>query len=124
MIYGIAETDSNVIKIGYTHTRGEAVVVRDAMVRLSTLQCGNHRTLVLIAASSGTRDDEQSLHARFASYRISGEWFTNAGPVRDWAHANSIELNVRSTRRRWACLACTKAMAACRCGSASLPSRF
>jgi hypothetical protein len=54
------------IKIGIT---------RDPMQRLRTLQTGNASELKLLAAVAGEAELEQTIHAKFESARIHGEWF-------------------------------------------------
>ena len=125
MIYGIAEAGSDCIKIGYTHTRGETIEPRAAQIRLSELQCGNHRLLEIVAACAGTRDIEQALHIEFARHRVSGEWFRCAGTVLEWSRANAIDIaRTKRSAKRWTCLACTKRMVSCMCGLDALPSRI
>lgn len=57
------------IKIGWTEG--------DPSVRLKALQTGESEELKLLGWLDGTQTTEQSLHARFAEYRIrrDGEWF-------------------------------------------------
>lgn len=75
MIYYIACTATQRIKIGYT--RGEPEV------RLKQLQTGSASDLRLMACHQGTADDERALHERFATHRIRGEWFEVCDPVLD-----------------------------------------
>jgi hypothetical protein len=56
------------IKIEYT--------TRPIANRLSDLQVGNPSKLTVLTHCPGSRKDEQELHARFASFRIGGEWFS------------------------------------------------
>jgi hypothetical protein len=67
MIYYIACTATQRLKIGYT--RGEPEV------RLKQLQTGSAADLRLMACHAGTLDDEKYLHQKFASERLRGEWF-------------------------------------------------
>jgi hypothetical protein len=67
MIYYIACTATQRLKIGYT--RGEPEV------RLKQLQTGSAADLRLMACHHGTLDDERQLHEKFASQRLRGEWF-------------------------------------------------
>jgi hypothetical protein len=64
-IYFISDGDR--VKIGYT--------ARNPHRRLKQLQTGSSRRLYLLAAMPGTMADERALHERFASLRVSGEWF-------------------------------------------------
>lgn len=68
MIYYIACTSTQRMKIGYT--RGEPEV------RLKQLQTGSAADLRLMACHQGSADDERMLHERFAEDRIRGEWFS------------------------------------------------
>ncbi len=68
MIYFIQAETVNHIKIGYVN--GD-----DASDRLAELQVGSPVPLRLIGTMPGTMEDEKNLHRRFASSRLSGEWF-------------------------------------------------
>jgi hypothetical protein len=74
MIYYIACSATERVKIGYT--RGEPEV------RLKQLQTGSAAELRLVACHGGSVEDERSLHEEFAEYRLRGEWFEMAEPVR------------------------------------------
>ena len=52
-------------------------LVKDGNIsrRLSALQGGNHRPLVVIAYTHGTRATELALHRQFAAVRVVNEWF-------------------------------------------------
>lgn len=67
MIYYIACTATERLKIGYT--RGEPEV------RLKQLQTGSAADLRLIACHPGGPEVERQLHDKFASCRARGEWF-------------------------------------------------
>lgn len=67
MIYYIACTATERLKIGYTQGEPE--------VRLKQLQTGSASDLRLIACHHGTLDDERRLHEKFADQRLRGEWF-------------------------------------------------
>lgn len=67
MIYYIACTATNRLKIGYTNGEPE--------VRLKQLQTGSAADLLLMACHDGGLDDERHIHAMFAHQRIRGEWF-------------------------------------------------
>lgn len=65
-VYFIQEGDDGPVKIG------EAF---DPVKRLSELQCGNPRALALRAVVLATDETERSLHLKWSSIRIRGEWF-------------------------------------------------
>lgn len=67
MIYYIACTATQRLKIGYT--RGEPEV------RLKALQTGAPAPLRLMAAHEGDIEHERYLHEKFANQRVCGEWF-------------------------------------------------
>lgn len=70
--------DTGPVKIGYsTEPHG----------RLATLQTSHHGELKIIAAIEGTREDEQALHERFATFRMRGEWFRVAGKFKQYLRA-------------------------------------
>lgn len=66
-IYFIKSDETKEIKIGYTSGEVEK--------RLKSLQTGHPYKLQVLATMPGSRDDEKNLHERFASSRLSGEWF-------------------------------------------------
>lgn len=65
-VYFIQRGEGGPIKIG---------AASNPAARLSTLQTGSPEPLRLLAATPGSLDDEAALHERFASARLSGEWF-------------------------------------------------
>ena len=66
-IYFIRCGTDGPIKIGWTANLKE---------RLANLQSANPAELVLLGSRSGTQEQEKELHARFASQRLRGEWFS------------------------------------------------
>lgn len=75
-IYFVESGEGGPIKIG---------VAIDVTARLKDLQVANPIPLRLLVSIRGDYDDERSLHRRFASERISGEWFRGDGAVRAFA---------------------------------------
>lgn len=69
MIYFIKASQSGAIKIGTSN---------DPRGRFATLQTGSPEPLELIGVMPGQMDEERRLHAKFARYRIHGEWFKGA----------------------------------------------
>lgn len=67
MIYYIACTATERLKIGYT--RGEPEV------RLKQLQTGSAADLRLMACHDGSAETEKWLHNQFNEERLRGEWF-------------------------------------------------
>ncbi len=65
-IYFIQEGLTGPIKIGYSKT---------PFLRKKKLQTGNATQLRFLGIISGTLDEEQWLHKRFARYHLRGEWF-------------------------------------------------
>jgi hypothetical protein len=66
-VYFIQSEETFAIKIGFTGG--------DAEDRLAGLQTGHPGALRLLVDVPGTRADESTLHKKFASQRMSGEWF-------------------------------------------------
>jgi hypothetical protein len=60
------------IKIGRTH---------DVPRRLATLQVGSPYPLKLLIEMDGGERVEKELHARYAAYRVGGEWFERRGAL-------------------------------------------
>jgi hypothetical protein len=76
-VYFVREGTSGPIKIGCS---------KSITKRISYLQVGASEPLVLLAVFVGGREEERSLHARFAACRVRGEWF-DAEPVMAWLAA-------------------------------------
>lgn len=66
-LYFLQSGPGGPIKIGFTS--------RHVSARLAVLQVGNPHPLELLRSVPGNREDERKLHARFASARVTGEWF-------------------------------------------------
>ena len=66
-VYFIRSEKTHAIKIGFTAGQVEK--------RLSSLQTAHPYKLQLLATIPGTLEYEKSLHERFASFRLEGEWF-------------------------------------------------
>lgn len=65
MIYFIKSEDGP-IKIGYTISIEK---------RISSLQTGNSKKLVVLATISGSRNFERKIHNKFHHFKLNGEWF-------------------------------------------------
>lgn len=63
-----ADHDEWPVKIGFTEKLNS--------VRISGLQTGSPRKLVMLASLPGTYQDERFLHRKFAAHRLTGEWFS------------------------------------------------
>lgn len=80
-IYFIRTKDNaNLIKIG---------VAQDVKSRLDTLQTGNHTALELLGSFPVDSQKhglaiERKLHDLFRYYRVRGEWFRSAAPLRSF----------------------------------------
>jgi len=66
-VYFIRSGARGPVKIGYTR--------KDPSARLADLQTGSPVRLRLLGFMPGAPADERSLHRRFASLRLLGEWF-------------------------------------------------
>lgn len=90
MIYVIAEAgdDTGPVKIGVTTGPPSHDTVKE---RLSSIQCGNHRTLEVIAMARGEAELERLLHRRFRAHRLRGEWFRREGEVLAFVTENRCE---------------------------------
>ena len=90
MLYAIQRGVNGPIKIG---------IAGDPSGRLAALQTAHDEQLVLLAAWAGGRDEERSLHQRFADARIRGEWFhptpTVSAYVNDRQHAHAAALDAQ-----------------------------
>jgi len=56
---------------------------------MSNLQVGCPEELILLAVIDGGREVEEELHARFADYRIRGEWFERCDELMDFIEGSS-----------------------------------
>jgi Meiotically up-regulated gene 113 len=63
------------VKIGYT-------IADDVAPRVAALQAGSR--LHVLHTEPGTVRDGRTLHTRFASLRLHGEWFALEGVLADW----------------------------------------
>jgi len=84
-VYFIRSEKNHEIKIGFTAGQVEK--------RLSSLQTAHPYKLQLWATIPGTTEYEKSLHERFASIRLEGEWFK---PHPDLVAFISVILNDQS----------------------------
>lgn len=64
------------VKIGWTKGELEG--------RLKGLRTGAPEPLVVYGTIQGTMAEERELHARFADYRLQGEWFRKRGRFSAW----------------------------------------
>jgi hypothetical protein len=67
VIYFLEAVGVGHIKIGYTFDKADR--------RVKELQTASPVPLRLLACMTGTADDEEALHERFAADRLCGEWF-------------------------------------------------
>lgn len=75
MIYFLKGLSTGLIKIGTT---------RDLATRMRVLQSqGGQRLEVLVRLDGGHRE-ERAIHERFAAWRAIGEWFLDAGDIREY----------------------------------------
>lgn len=79
-VYYIGCPETLRIKIGFT--RG------NPYSRLDTLQTGSPTQLTMIAMHSDDMETERDLHAKFADYRLHGEWFLMSEEI--FAHLGMI----------------------------------
>lgn len=68
-VYFVQSSQGGPVKIGYV-SRADGL-----QNRLDSLQTGCAYPLVVLRVIAGDRTTEQELHARFARWRVSGEWF-------------------------------------------------
>jgi hypothetical protein len=76
IVYVMLDASARRIKVGWT---GGAVEKRRR-----NLEGATGRSLWLLAAVPGTRDDERAAHARLAESRIKGEWFALTADATEW----------------------------------------
>lgn len=67
------------VKIGWTNGKVAHRVLR--------LQTAAPEPLVVYGELGGTIMDERALHARFAEYRLQGEWFRKSRSLKGWIEA-------------------------------------
>ena len=81
MIYFIADTNKDVVKIG---------VSKSPKKRLKQLQTSNSNKLVLLGYIDGEKEQEKYLHNLFSKHKLSGEWFILNDEIIDYI--NSVNL--------------------------------
>lgn len=59
--------------------------------RLRSLRTGMPGEIVVHLVIPGTPVDERALHARFASFRLKGEWFQLAGPISEFIESEKVK---------------------------------
>lgn len=89
-VYFISEAAGGPVKIG----RGV-----DPSARLSELQVGNHRELVLLGAVKEHDGLEGHLHDRFWLSRLRGEWFARTPELIDYIAENADRWENLNPRR-------------------------
>lgn len=90
MIYAIRTMDMTAVKFGIT--KG------NPFARLSDLQTGNHKRLVMAAWCESDADDdalESTIHALCGQYHMSGEWFEYN--VHTMAIVEAMQLEMKSS---------------------------
>ena len=63
---------------------GEAVKIGISVKpyeRIANLSSANHQKMELLATMDGSRKEEKAMHAKFAAYRIKGEWFRYSAEI-------------------------------------------
>jgi len=81
MVYFIADTTNDVVKIGYS---------KDIKKRLKQLQTSNGNVLVLLGYMNGNEAEEKYTHQLFSEYKLQGEWFHLNEIVIDYININNI----------------------------------
>lgn len=83
-VYFIREGVAGPIKIGYTG--------KSAQSRRDTLQTGNPRQLAVLVEVPAIQAVEQEFHERFATFRMSGEWFAPNAELGTLVHMLTVKL--------------------------------
>lgn len=84
MVYFIADTVNDVVKIGYT---------KDVKKRLKQLQTSNSNVLVLLGYMDGNEVEERNTHLLFSKFRLEGEWFrldSDNDVILDYININNL----------------------------------
>jgi len=76
VVYFIATSDGARVKIGYT--------TRQVSDRLQDLQTSSADRLKVVATIHGTQEDEAAFHAKFAQFRLFGEWFSFSDEIKSF----------------------------------------
>jgi hypothetical protein len=84
-IYFVFSPSQKAIKIGFS---------TDVAQRIADLNTALSEPLILLGTLPGVMDDEKQLHRLFASWRLSGEWFTDDGVIRDFVVASLDRMDV------------------------------
>ena len=85
-VYVIGNTSHNICKIGYS---------KYPLKRLSEIQTGCPYYLKIILIVKGSMKTERSLHKKYNKYRLSGEWFSFVGHLKESIESISkTEVNI------------------------------
>jgi hypothetical protein len=87
-IYFIADTKTNMVKIGVSTTPEK---------RLAGLQTSSPNKLVFLAVAEGDEKKEKELHQQFKKYRKSGEWFELSTEIKQLIDALNSEFGQEYT---------------------------
>lgn len=82
-VYAVEEADGELVKIGFA---------KNPTKRLSSLQTGNGRKLVITGLAPGGRRLEKALHRKLGEVcRLVGEWFVRTQAEEAIAYLNALE---------------------------------
>lgn len=91
-VYFIRDALSGLVKIG---TAG------NPWARFGKIQSDCPGELTLLAVIDGGAGEEAALHARFAAYRVRGEWFRQGASLRGYLAQLPVPLRPTYHRSRW-----------------------
>ena len=81
MVYFIADTTNNVVKIGFS---------KSPKKRLQQLQTSNSNVLVLLGFIDGMETEESYCHQLFEKDKKIGEWFNLSDQIVDYINLNNL----------------------------------
>jgi len=91
MVYFV-KSSSGVVKIGYTASAASFLQNRFSHLKRDARALGFSDDLEIIGyLSSGSREDEKTLHASLAAHRVAGEWFRACDEVESAAQTASLQ---------------------------------
>lgn len=80
-VYFIRNPETRSVKVGWSD---------DPESRLRTLQTANEVELILEAVLPGSESTERTLHDRWASHHIRGEWYSDNDELNDFIRAVAL----------------------------------
>lgn len=83
-VAGLAQPPQSFIYFARAGNKVKIGISKDPRQRLGSIKTGSSSKVRIYYVTPGTREDERRLHQQFSEYRVNGEWFLFAAPIKDW----------------------------------------